>query len=70
MRLNPLTGLFEGYRGALGLAGFTPDARGFTHYHSEAPGMDLVWTLIVAVIMLAIGSWYFTRREAQFGKVL
>ena len=71
MRLNPLTGLFEGYRGAFGLAGFTPNPiTKLTNYHSEAPGWDLVWTAIVAVIMLAAGSWYFTRREAQFGKVL
>jgi lipopolysaccharide transport system permease protein/teichoic acid transport system permease protein len=76
MRLNPLTGLFEGYRGAFGLAGFTPvtdpsdPAKVITHYHPEAPGLDLAWTAIVAVIVLAFGSWYFTRRETQFGKML
>jgi ABC-type polysaccharide/polyol phosphate export permease len=71
MRLNPLTGLFESYRGALGVAGFTPDAiTNVTHYHSEAPGFDLVWTAIVGVVLLVLGSWYFTRREAQFGKIL
>jgi len=70
MRLNPMTGLYETYRGAFGLAGFTPDARGLTHYHAEAPGLDLVWTLVVGIVALALGGWYFTRREAQFGKVL
>jgi ABC-type polysaccharide/polyol phosphate export permease len=71
MRLNPLTGLFESYRGAFGLAGFTQDpVTKLTHYHAEAPGFDLVWTAIVGVVMLVLGSWYFTRREAQFGKIL
>jgi ABC-type polysaccharide/polyol phosphate export permease len=54
--LNPLTGIFRGYQGAI--------------YDHRAPGFDLLWTAVVGVVTLVLGSWYFTRREAQFGKVL
>jgi len=65
MRLNPLTGLFEAYRGAFGLAGFTVNpVTKLTNYHAEAPGLDFVWTASVGDAMLALGSWYFMRREA------
>ena len=71
MRLNPLTGLFESYRGVFGLSGFTRDpVTKATHYHFAAPGFDLVYTAVVGALMLGLGAWYFTRREAQFGKIL
>jgi lipopolysaccharide transport system permease protein len=54
--LNPLTGIFRSYQGAI-----------FDH---RKPGFDLVWTAFVGCIALALGAWYFTRREAQFGKML
>jgi ABC-type polysaccharide/polyol phosphate export permease len=56
MRLNPLTGIFESYRGAI--------------LYNQAPGLTLVWTLIVGCILIVIGGFYFTRREPQFGKLL
>jgi lipopolysaccharide transport system permease protein len=54
--LNPLSGLFQGY-------------------HSAILGdpwriWDLMWTLSLGLILLAGGTYYFTRREAQFGKML
>jgi ABC-type polysaccharide/polyol phosphate export permease len=56
IHLNPLTGIFRAYQGAI--------------YNHHKPGMDLAWSAFVGVAFLALGSWYFTRREAQFGKVL
>lgn len=56
VKYNPLTGLFESYRGAI-----------FTHH---APGWDLAWTALVGLVAMAIGGLYFIRREAQFGKEL
>jgi lipopolysaccharide transport system permease protein len=56
MQFNPLTGLFEGYRGAL-----------LTHH---APSWTLIWTALVGAVMVVFGGWYFTRREPHFGKML
>ena len=56
MRLNPLTGLFESYRGAI--------------ITQQAPDLALVWTAFVGVIFVVFGGWYFTRREPHFGKML
>jgi len=56
MQFNPLTGLFEGYRGAL-----------LTH---RAPGWSLIWTAVFGAVMVVFGGWYFTRREPHFGKML
>lgn len=56
IRLNPLTGLFEGYRSAF-----------LGHPIKWA---DLGVTAAWAVVMLLVGSFYFTRRESQFGKLL
>lgn len=56
IRLNPLTGLFESYRGAI-----------FTR---QAPGWDLAWTAAFGLLAAVIGGAYFIRREAQFGKEL
>lgn len=55
-KLNPLTGLFESYRGAI----LTP----------HAPGWELLVTLAVGLVGCVAGGWYFVRREATFGKVL
>ena len=73
MELNPLTGLFESYRRIFRLAGFTPSrlcpkCPSVPHYYSGAPHPSLIWTLVLGCIMLAVGAWYFTRRETQFGK--
>jgi ABC-type polysaccharide/polyol phosphate export permease len=83
MHLNPLTGLFEAYRGALGVVPIgwrlasnpsqvcTAKAPGCVFlYHTAAPGIWFVWTALVGVLMLVFGAWYFARREAQFGKML
>lgn len=56
IRLNPLTGLFEGYRSAL--------------LGMPIRWADLAITMAWAVAMLVLGSYYFTRRESQFGKLL
>ena len=56
MPFNPLTGVFEGYRGAI-----------LTH---RPPGWTLVFTALVGVIFVVLGGWYFTRREPHFGKML
>jgi len=54
--LNPLTGMFRSYQGAI-----------FDH---RPPGFDLAYSALFGCITLVLGAWYFTRREAQFGKML
>ncbi len=56
MKLNPLTGLFEGYRGAI--------------LTQTPPGWPLAYTAVVGAFLVVFGGWYFTRREAHFGKLL
>lgn len=56
VHLNPLTGLFQSYRGAI-----------LTH---EAPGLDLAYTAGIGLLAVVLGGWYFVRRESQFGKLL
>lgn len=56
VKWNPLTGLFESYRGAI-----------FLH---RAPGWELAWTAAVGLLAALVGGGYFIRREAQFGKEL
>jgi len=56
MQFNPLTGIFEGYRGAL-----------LTH---QPPNWTLLWTALVGSVTVVFGGWYFTRREPHFGKML
>jgi ABC-type polysaccharide/polyol phosphate export permease len=56
MRLNPLTGIFEGYRGAV-----------ITH---TGPGWPLAYTLLLGLVGVVLGGWYFTGREPHFGKML
>jgi ABC-type polysaccharide/polyol phosphate export permease len=73
MELNPLTGLFESYRRVFALAGSTatqacPKCPLLPHYYAGAPHPALIWTFALGSMMLLIGAWYFTRKEAQFGK--
>ena len=56
MQFNPLTGLFQGYRGAI-----------LTH---QSPDWTLAWTALLGVVFVVFGGWYFTRREPHFGKML
>jgi len=71
VRLNPLTGIFESYRGAIGLTPVPPAAGGpATQVTHGAPSWDLVYSLAFGVLAIVLGGWYFVRREAQFGKML
>jgi ABC-type polysaccharide/polyol phosphate export permease len=56
MMFNPLTGIFQGYRGAI-----------LTH---NPPDWSLLITVAVGMIAAVFGGWYFTRREPHFGKFL
>ncbi len=56
MLLNPLTGIFEGYRGAL--------------YQHQSPNWELFYTFALGVIGVVVGLRFFIRREMQFGKDL
>jgi lipopolysaccharide transport system permease protein len=56
IRINPLTGLFEGYRAVF-----------LGHpMHWADFGITCIW----AVVLFVVGSYYFTRRESQFGKLV
>jgi ABC-type polysaccharide/polyol phosphate export permease len=65
VRLNPLTGIFEGYRGAFGLI-----SRGDGTLGHQAPGWDLAFSAGLGIVALIVGGLYFIRRESQFGKLL
>lgn len=54
--LNPLSGLFENYHAAV--------------LGDPMRLADLAYTFLLGVGLLLAGSFYFTRREAQFGKML
>jgi ABC-type polysaccharide/polyol phosphate export permease len=56
VQLNPLTGIFQGYRRAI--------------IDHTVPDWTLYYTLVLGVVMMVIGGWYFSRREPQFGKML
>ena len=56
VRLNPLTGIFYGYRDVI--------------LDKRVPDWTLYYSAIVGAILAVIGAWYFSRREAQFGKML
>jgi ABC-type polysaccharide/polyol phosphate export permease len=56
MKFNPLTGIFQGYRGAI-----------ITH---TPPDWTLLYTAGVGAIAVVFGGWYFSRREPHFGKML
>lgn len=56
IHFNPLTGLFEAYRGAI-----------FLHH---GPSWDLGYTALVGLLAALLGGAYFVRREADFGKHL
>lgn len=66
VRLNPLTGIFQSYRGAIGLTP-TPSGKSVTH---AAPTWDLAYSAVFGVVALVLGAWYFIRRESQFGKMI
>jgi lipopolysaccharide transport system permease protein len=54
MRFNPLTGIFQGYRGAI-LTGTSPD-------------WTLLYSAGVGAVITVVGGLYFSRREPHFGK--
>lgn len=54
MQFNPLTGIFQGYRGAI--------------LSRTSPDWTLLYTAGVGVIAVVLGGWYFSRREPHFGK--
>ncbi|MFA5891130.1 MAG: hypothetical protein WDA27_09305 [Actinomycetota bacterium] len=56
MHLNPLTGLFESYRGAV--------------VTGSIPVWDLLYSFVFGGIFVVAGGFYFTRREPHFGKML
>jgi ABC-type polysaccharide/polyol phosphate export permease len=56
VRANPLTGLFEGYRSVF--------------LGAPLHLVDLAITCAWAIVLFLIGSYYFTRRESQFGKLV
>lgn len=66
VRLNPLTGLFESYHGAIGVVP-VPGTNATTN---AMPGWDLAYSAGFGIVALLLGGWYFIRREAQFGKML
>lgn len=56
VRANPLTGLFEAYRGAL--------------IEGRPPGIEFAWTATVAAVLFVTSFWYFSRREPNFAKLI
>jgi lipopolysaccharide transport system permease protein len=54
MQFNPLTGIFQGYRGAI--------------LDRSSPDWTLLYTAAVGVVAVVFGGWYFSRREPHFGK--
>ena len=66
IRLNPLTGLFEAYHGAIGVLP-VPGTEMTKH---ARPGWALAYAAGFGVVALLLGGWYFIRRETQFGKML
>jgi ABC-type polysaccharide/polyol phosphate export permease len=56
MQFNPLTGIFQGYRGAI-----------LTH---TAPDWTLLYTAVLGIVITIFAGWFFTRKEPHFGKLL
>lgn len=56
VKLNPLTGLFLSYRGAI--------------LDGKAPDWELAYSAGVGLVVLAFGFRYYIRREADFGKLV
>jgi lipopolysaccharide transport system permease protein len=55
--LNPMTGIVEMFRQILA--------------YGEAPSMDLLFVAVIgALVMLAIGTWYFAVTEERFADVV
>ncbi len=55
--LNPMVGVLEGFRWAL-----LPDA--------EAPGLLMLVSLVVSVVLVVTGALFFTRAERSFADVI
>jgi homopolymeric O-antigen transport system permease protein len=77
VKLNPLTGIMDTYRGAFGdMTGEIIRRAGTTRVKlgnelvPHAPGWPLAYSLGVGVIGLLLGAWYFIHREQQFGKLI
>lgn len=66
IRLNPLTGLFESYHGAIGVL----PVPGTQLTKASSPGWALGYAAGFGIVALMLGGWYFIRRETQFGKML
>lgn len=56
IKLNPLSGIFTGYRDVI--------------LDHKIPDWTLYYSALVGAVLALIGAWYFSRREAQFGKML
>ena len=56
VKLNPATGLVTSYRAVI--------------LEHRSPDVTLAYAAAFGVIVLALGSWYFVRREQQFGKLV
>lgn len=56
VRLNPLTGIIEAYRGAI--------------VARHAPDWTLAYSAGIGLVAMLLGARYFVRREAQFGKLI
>lgn len=54
---NPMTGLVESFRAVL--------------IRGQAPDMDLLWpTIIGAIVLFALGWWYFSSTEPRFADAI
>jgi ABC-type polysaccharide/polyol phosphate export permease len=71
IHLNPLTGLFLSYRGAIGILPVDScRTAAKCPLHATSPGWDLAYTAGVGLVILVLGAMYFIRRESTFGKEL
>ncbi len=56
MKLNPLSTLMEGWRNLL--------------VSNQLPGMDIWWAVAISAVILALGSWIFSRLRLTFADYL
>lgn len=54
--LNPMAGVIEAYRAVL--------------LHNQAPNSYLLWSVLIALITLSVGYWFFKRVEYRFADVI